>query len=78
MLTELLRSKARIYLAQVTRDRVVTISGFDALRAELVSRGRDVTVERVEGADHSFVRGPEDKDGIRTIFGNVLQWFLGV
>ena len=78
VLTELLRSNARVYLAQGTRDRAVTVTGFDALRAELVTRGRDVTVERIEGADHGFVRGPEDTEGIRTIFGNVMQWFLGV
>ena len=76
VLTELLRSHARVYLAHGTRDQAVTVSGFDVLRAELAARGRQVTVERVEGADHGFVRGPEDQEGIRTIFGHVMQWFL--
>src|SRR5262249_337624 len=77
VLAELLQTKAKIYLAQGTLDQAVTVTGFDALRAELVSRGRDVTVERIEGGDHGFARGPEDKEGIRTVFANVVNWFLG-
>jgi dienelactone hydrolase len=76
VLAELLRSKARIYLAQGTLDRAVSVTGFDVMRAELVAHGRDVTVERIEGADHSFARGPEDKEGIRNVFANVVNWFL--
>jgi dienelactone hydrolase len=76
VLAELLQAKAKIYLAQGTLDQTVTVTGFDMLRAELVSRGRDVTVERIEGADHGFTRGPEDMEGIRRVFANVVNWFL--
>jgi dienelactone hydrolase len=75
---ELLRSRARVYLAQGTRDTSSPVAGFDVLRAELVARGRDVTAERLEGADHGFRRegdgpGPE---GMKAVLGRVVEWFL--
>jgi predicted esterase len=75
----LLRSKARVYLAQGTEDKAVTVSGFEMLRAELIARGRDVTAERVDGGDHSFRRAGQDSrdpGGIRDVFGCVMEWFL--
>lgn len=75
---ELLKSSAKIYLAQGTSDRAVTVAGFDVLRASLAVKGRDLTVERLEGADHGFSRGADDRDGLRKVLANVVNWFLGV
>jgi pimeloyl-ACP methyl ester carboxylesterase len=78
---ELLRTKARIYLAQGTSDTSVSVMAHDVLVAELQARGRDVTAERIEGADHGFhtqempIGSPE---GMRALFGRVLGWFLAV
>lgn len=73
---ELMKSNAKIYLAQGTLDKAVTVASFDVLRASLVSKERDLTVERLEGADHGFSRGTEDRDGIRKVIANVVSWFL--
>jgi erythromycin esterase len=50
----LLASRTAVFLAQGTADASVSVTGFDTLRAELIARGRDVTAERLEGADHAF------------------------
>lgn len=73
---ELMKSNAKIYLAQGTLDKAVTVASFDVLRASLVSKERDLTVERLEGADHGFSRGTDDRDGIRKVIANVVSWFL--
>src|SRR5262245_50062915 len=74
---ELLRTKARVYLAQGTADTSVSVRAHDVLVAELKARGRDVTAERIEGADHGF-RKPDDPkgsaDGMRSVFARVIEW----
>ncbi|MGH9769543.1 MAG: hypothetical protein ACREAB_19125 [Blastocatellia bacterium] len=45
VIEELLRTKARIYLAQGTLDTSVSVKAHDVLVAELRARGRDVTAE---------------------------------
>lgn len=76
---ELARSKARIYLVQGTRDTSVPVTGHDVLVAELRAQGRDVTAERLEGADHGF-RLPTmpqgSPDGMQAVFLRVLRWFM--
>jgi dipeptidyl aminopeptidase/acylaminoacyl peptidase len=75
---ELLRTKARVYLAQGTSDTAVSLKAHDVLVAELQARGRDVTAERLKGADHGF-RTPEmpkgSPAGMQARFRNVLAWF---
>ncbi len=76
---ELLRSKAKIYLAQGTLDTSVSVRTYDVLLAELQARGRDVMAERLEGADHGF-RAKDTPEGfpvgMQSLFGRVLGWFL--
>jgi hypothetical protein len=50
----LARTKARIFLAHGSADRNVTVAHFDMMYAGLLSRGKDVTARRVEGADHGY------------------------
>jgi pimeloyl-ACP methyl ester carboxylesterase len=77
---ELLRTKARIYVAAGTRDAAIPVAGYDMLVAELRVRGRDVTTERVEGADHGFHTEDMPKNGppagMLALLGRVLEWFL--
>jgi dienelactone hydrolase len=76
---ELLRSKARVYLAHGTNDAATPVTAFDLARAELAVRNRDVTAERLEGADHGFRTESMpggSPDGLRAVFGRVLAWFL--
>jgi dipeptidyl aminopeptidase/acylaminoacyl peptidase len=76
---ELLRSKARIYLAQGTADTTIPVHAHDVLVAELRARGRDVTAERLEGADHGFHTAempPGPPAGMQAVFGRMLAWFL--
>jgi pimeloyl-ACP methyl ester carboxylesterase len=76
---ELLRTKARIYVAAGTRDAVIPVAAHDMLVAELRARGRDVTAERLEGADHGFLaeERPRPPAGMQAVLGRVLQWLLG-
>ena len=79
--TELLRTKARIYLAHGTNDTSTPVTAFDIARAELAVHNRDVTAERLEGADHGFRTEamPEGSpDELQALFGRVLAWFLGI
>lgn len=76
---ELAKTKARVYLAQGSADRAVAPASCDALYAQLLSRGRDVTANRVEGADHSFGRTDESGrriDGWNDLWGEVIAWYL--
>jgi dienelactone hydrolase len=75
---ELLRGKARVYVAAGTRDAVIPVAAHDMLVAELRARGRDVTADRLEGADHGFQTDemPKPPAGMQALLGRVLQWFL--
>jgi dienelactone hydrolase len=77
---ELLRTGARIYLAHGTEDSSTPVTALDVVRAELAVHDRQVTVERLEGADHGF--RPEDAPegspaGMQALLGRVLGWFVG-
>jgi dienelactone hydrolase len=76
---ELLRGKAKIYLAQGAADTSVSVKAHDVLTAELRARGREAKVERLEGADHGFRTGEMPKGspaGMEALLGRVLNWFL--
>jgi pimeloyl-ACP methyl ester carboxylesterase len=78
--TELLRSKAKIYLAQGAEDRASFIGELDVLRAELAAHGRDVVVERIAGADHGYrtatAGAQSGPHGFEELFTRILAWFL--
>lgn len=73
---ELLRSRVRVYLAHGTEDTAVSVVMQDLNHAELLARGRDVTVERIEGVDHGFrTKGEEGYRGVTDLFGRIVAWF---
>lgn len=70
----LLRSKARVYLAFGTNDRAVPAVSQEIAVARLQSAGRDITVRRVVDANHSLVKG----SGYKTTdqeYRLALDWF---
>jgi dienelactone hydrolase len=75
----LLRTDARIFLAHGTEDASVPVVSFDVARAELAARGKNVTVERIDGADHGFstkaAKGGS-RDELVTLLERVVDWFL--
>jgi predicted esterase len=78
VLTEMLRTKARIYIAHGDKDLSVPVTSFDVLRTELAAAGRDVTAERIEGGDHSLNKtGESGITGMNNVMTHVLSWFFG-
>jgi hypothetical protein len=59
---------------------VIPVAAHDMLVAELRARGRDVTAERLEGADHGFQTEDLPKQGppagMQALLGRVLHWSL--
>lgn len=70
------KTKAKVFLAQGSEDRATLPASTDALYAELLARGRDVTYERVEGGDHAFMKGGSP-EGWKQTHRKAVEWFLG-
>lgn len=76
-LDELAKSRAKVYIAYGTADESVPVASTDALRAELVRRGREVTCERIVGVDHGYARpGAAGYEGMRGVLARMTEWFL--
>ncbi|MBI4865013.1 MAG: acetylxylan esterase [Candidatus Riflebacteria bacterium] len=77
-MSELLRSKAKVYLAHGTEDTSSSVTSMDVAHAELLAHGRDVTSERIEGVDHGFRKKGEKgyPTGMKELFGRVVACFL--
>jgi len=74
---ELKKSRARVYLAYGTADQSVPVESNDLARAELFAAGRDLTCERIVGADHGYRKpGDEGYRGMDEVLGRVVAWFL--
>lgn len=78
-LEELSRFRGRIYIGQGVEDTAVDVSSADALYAQLLSRGKDVTYDRLPAVGHSFgPPGDRTGEGWKAEMGRVLKWFLPV
>jgi dipeptidyl aminopeptidase/acylaminoacyl peptidase len=76
-LEELLRTKARIFIAQGTADQNVSVTSFDVLYASLLVHGREVAARRITGADHGFGFADQPgRDGWKEIFEDIRNWFF--
>jgi dienelactone hydrolase len=73
---ELLRSTARVYLAFGTADSSVPALSEEVLVSKLLAARRDVTIRRIENAEHGLNR-PEDTDlqALDTEYRAALKWF---
>ncbi len=67
---------ARIHISHGTADRSVSVSSSDVLYVQLLADGKEVTFDRVEGADHSFnLEGDAQRDGWNEQHEKILTWF---
>lgn len=74
---DLMRTTARVYLAQGSEDRSEAPAGFDVLFAELLAHGRDVVGDWIPGAGHGFgFQSEPNRDGQREVFERIRTWFL--
>ncbi|MDR7114670.1 hypothetical protein [Caulobacter sp. BE254] len=73
---ELSRSKARVYIGIAMSDENVAPLATEALGAELLVRGKDVTVRRIQDADHGF-NAVEGAKGslLRDEYSRAFTWF---
>lgn len=77
VLDELLRTKARVYVAHGSQDAAVPIAAFDVLRAELIRHGRNLTTRRIEDADHAFATSDRVSPGVMMeVFAEIVKWFM--
>lgn len=73
---ELIQTRAKIYIAQGTADKAVDPASADLLYAQIVSKNRQVTYDRVEGANHSFrIKDKPKIDGWQELFERIDKWF---
>lgn len=71
------RSKAKVFIAQGTADMNSLPASSDVLYAELLTRGRDVTYERIPDADHGFMTADDTQgQGWTSTNGKAIEWFL--
>lgn len=75
---EIVKSKAKVFIAQGTVDTSVLPETADLLYAELLARGRDVTYEKIDGGDHGFRKesDPDPRVGWLTTNRKAVEWFL--
>lgn len=73
-----LRSSAKIYIAQGTADKNSYPLSADIFHTNMVASGRNVTYEKIEGADHGFSKPGAAKpyEGFQRVLEHVLDWFL--
>ena len=71
---ELVRSRARVYLAFGTADTSTPPLSQEIAVAKLLAAGRDVTVRRVPNADHSLVGPGEDFSALDREYRRALDW----
>ena len=77
---ELLKTPARVYIAQGSADQAVSPSTALMLQATLLSRGRDVRLNWIEGGDHGYAKAGETREAAGAAFNSVvtdaINWFL--
>lgn len=72
----ILKSKAKVFIAQGTEDTNSLPDSAEVLYAELLARGRNVTYERVEGGNHAFMTKDDNGTGWSLTNGKAVKWFL--
>lgn len=70
----ILKSKTKVFIAQGTADTNSLPDSAEVLYAELLTRGRNVTYERVEGGDHAFMtKGEGGRKGWAQTHGKAVD-----
>jgi dipeptidyl aminopeptidase/acylaminoacyl peptidase len=74
---ELTAVRAKIYIAQGTVDTAVNPASADVLYAQLIAKNKQVSYDRVEGANHSFrIKDKPKTDGWHELFERISKWFM--
>jgi pimeloyl-ACP methyl ester carboxylesterase len=74
---ELTAVQAKMYIAQGTADTAVDPASADVLYAQLIAKNKQVTYDRVEGANHSFrIKDRPKTDGWQELFERISKWFM--
>ncbi|MEA1651754.1 hypothetical protein UAJ10_22405 [Nitrospirillum sp. BR 11164] len=72
---ELRRSKARVYLAGGTEDQATPLLSLELTAATLLADGRDITLRRIPGADHSLAVTPGSTAETGAEYARAFAWF---
>lgn len=73
----ILKTKAKVFVAQGTEDTNSLPASAEVLYSELLARGRDCVYERVEGGDHGFMTAGDNGKGWVETHSKAVNWFLG-
>ena len=78
IIEEAVKSKAKFYIAQGSEDRNSLPGSALDVYATLLTRGRHVTLDWINGADHSFeMAGTRPTgEGFQAVMGRVAEWYL--
>jgi predicted esterase len=75
---ELASFQGKIFIAQGVDDGAVDVSSADALYAQLIARGKDVTYDRLAGCDHVFSTSEEKHgEGWPREMKRLCEWMQG-
>ena len=72
----ILKSKAKVFVAQGTEDTNSLPASAEVLYAELIARGRDCEYLRIEGGDHAFMLKGDNGKGWTDTNKKAIEWFL--
>ncbi|WP_145732483.1 alpha/beta hydrolase family protein [Nitrospirillum pindoramense] len=72
---ELRHAKARVYLAGGTEDQATPLLSLELTAATLLADGRDVTLRRIAGADHSLAVTPGAASETGAEYARAFAWF---
>lgn len=73
---ELTQYSGAVFIGHGAKDDAMDVASSDALYAELLAKGREVTYARVEDANHSFAPADRSRDGWTEITAQIRDWWL--
>ncbi len=72
----LARSAARVYVVSGMADTSVPILSTEVLYAELIRKGRDITMRRILGGNHALMREGEPVRDVEGEYDRIVRWYL--
>lgn len=73
----LARSAARVYVVSGMADTAVPILSTEVLYAEMMRKGRDITMRRIPGGNHALMREGEPIKEVEAEYDRIVRWYLG-
>ena len=75
-ISAILKTDAKVFIAQGMKDTNSLPASADVLYAELMARGRDVTYKRIIDGDHAFMTDGDNGEGWLQTISSAAAWFL--